>query len=161
MRRTAKAAIVLLGASLVAAACGGDNKDSSSTTAAPATTSGGAASSAGGATTTAGGAETTVAGKSGGTITYSLPDHFTSYNNGTAEDNLTSNQYATNQVIPDVSYFDEKGGVSINKELVDVQKTSDSPLTVVYKFNPKAMWDDGSPIGCDDMYLYWIATMGC
>ena len=161
MRRTAKAAIVLLGASLVAAACGGDNKNSSSTTAAPGTTSAGAATSAGGgATTTAGGADTTVGGKSGGTITYSLPDHFTSYNNGTAEDNLTSNQYATNQVIPNVSYFDDKGGTSINKELVDVQKTSDSPLTVVYKFNPKAVWDDGSPIGCDDMYLYWIANNG-
>ena len=161
MRRTAKAAIVLLGASLVAAACGGDNKNSSSTTAAPGTTSAGAATSAGGgATTTGGGADTTVGGKSGGTITYSLPDHFTSYNNGTAEDNLTSNQYATNQVIPNVSYFDDKGGTSINKELVDVQKTSDSPLTVVYKFNPKAVWDDGSPIGCDDMYLYWIANNG-
>jgi len=161
LRRTAKAAIVLLGASLVAAACGGDNKDSSSTTAvAPGTTAAGAATSGGGTNTTAGGADTTVAGKSGGTVTYSLPDHFTSYNNGTAEDNLTSNQYATNQVIPNVSYFDDKGGTSINKELVDVQKTSDSPLTVVYKFNPKAAWDDGSPIGCDDMYLYWIANNG-
>ena len=98
-------------------------------------------------------------GSRGGTITYSLPDHFTSYNNGTAEDNLTSNQYATNQVVPNVSYFDDKGGTSINKELVDVQKTSDSPLTVVYKFNPKAVWD-AAPIGCDDMYLYWVANNG-
>jgi peptide/nickel transport system substrate-binding protein len=161
LRRTAKAAIVLLGASLVAAACGGDNKDSSSTTAvAPGTTAAGAATSGGGTNTTAGGADTTVAGKSGGTVTYSLPDNFTSYNNGTAEDNLTSNQYATNQVLPNVSYFDEKGGVSINKELADVQKTSDSPLTVVYKFNPKAVWDDGAQIGCDDMYLFWVANNG-
>jgi peptide/nickel transport system substrate-binding protein len=160
LRRTAKAAIVLVGASLVAAACGGDNKNSTSTSAAQATTAAGAATTAGGATTSAGGADTTAGGKSGGTITYSLPDHFTSYNNGTAEDNLTSNQYATNQVIPNVSFFDDKGGTSINKDLVDVQKTSDSPLTVVYKFNPKAAWDDGSPIGCDDMYLYWIANNG-
>jgi len=154
LKRTAKAAIVLLGASLVAAACGGDNKDSSSTTVSPATTT------ASGASTSAGGAATTASGASGGTVTYSLPDRFTSYNNGTAEDNLTSNQYATNQVIPYVSYFDEKGGVSINKDLVDVVKTADSPLTVEYRFNPKAVWDDGSPIGCDDMYLYWVANNG-
>ena len=68
LRRTAKAAIVLLGASLLAAACGGDNKNSSSTTAAaPATTSAsGATTAAGGAATTAsGGADTTVAGATG------------------------------------------------------------------------------------------------
>jgi len=125
LKRTAQAAIVLLGASLIAAACGGDNKDSSSTTVSPATTS------ASGASTSAGGAATTASGASGGTITYSLPDRFTSYNNGTADDNLTSNQYATNQVIPQVAYFDEKGGFTVNKDLVDIEKTSESPLTVV------------------------------
>ena len=144
----AKVATVLLGAALIAAACGGDNKGSTSnTTASP-------------GTTTAGGAATTGSAASGGTVTYSLTDKFTSYNNGTALGNTSYNQYSTNQVIPDVSYFDEKGGVSINKDLVDVTKTSDNPLTVVYKFNPKAVWNDGSQIGCDDMYLYWVAQNG-
>ncbi len=145
----AKVATVLLGAALVAAACGGDNSGSSSST-----TAGGSG------TTAAGGAATTGSAASGGTVTYSLPDNFTAYNNGTAEDNLASNQYATNQVIPNVSYYDEKGGVSINKDLADVTKTGDNPLTVVYKFNPKAVWEDGSQIGCDDMYLLWVANNG-
>lgn len=155
MRRSAKAAVVLLGASLIAAACGGDNKDSSSTTAvAPATTSAGGA-------TTAGGADTTATGAKGGTITYGLPDKFTGYNNGTSDDNLFSNQLVTNQVIPSVAYFDDKGAIQFDEVLMDsVEKTSDNPLTVVYKFNPEAVWSDGAQIGCDDMYLYWVANNG-
>src|SRR4051812_43119761 len=154
LRRTAKAAIVLLGASLVAAACGGDNSKSSSTTAAPGTTAGG------GANTSAGGA-TTQPAASGGTVTFALQDRFTGYNSGASATNLQANLVVTNQVVPSVSYFDNKGAVQTDSSLVDsVDKTSDNPLTVVYKFNPKAVWDDGSPIGCDDMYLYWVANNG-
>jgi peptide/nickel transport system substrate-binding protein len=155
LRRSAKAAVVLLGASLLAAACGGDNKDSSSTTAAaPATTSAGGA-------TTSGGAATSAASASGGTVTFALQDRFTGYNNGASATNLQANLLVANQVVPSVAYFDDKGEVQFDKNLVDsVDKTSDTPLTIVYKFNPKAIWDDGTPIGCDDMYLAWIANNG-
>jgi peptide/nickel transport system substrate-binding protein len=153
LRRTAKAAIVLLGASMLAAACGGDNKSSTNTTSAPASTSAGGA-------TTAGGASTSAAAAKGGTITYGLPDKFTGYNNGTSDDNLFSNQLVDNQVIPSVAYFDDKGSVQFDKNLATVTKVSDSPLTIQYQFNPKAVWSDGQPIGFDDMYLYWIANNG-
>ena len=153
MRRTAKAAIVLLGASMLAAACGGDNKSSTNSTA-PAT------SAAGGATTTAGQTSTSAAAAKGGTITYALPDKFTGYNNGTSDDNLFSNQLVTNQVIPSVAYFDDKGSVQLDQNLAKVEKTSDSPLTITYTFNKDAVWSDGQPIGFDDMYLYWIANNG-
>jgi peptide/nickel transport system substrate-binding protein len=155
LRRTAKAAIVLLGASMLAAACGGDNKSSSNSTAAPATTS-----ASGAATTSASGAATTAAAAKGGTITYGLPDKFTGYNNGTSDDNLFSNQLVTNQVLPSVAYFDDKGSIQFDKNLATVTKTSDSPLVITYAFNPKAVWSDGTPIGFDDMYLYWIANNG-
>ena len=41
-----------------------------------------------------------------------------------------------------------------------VTKASDDPLVVTYAFNPKAVWDDGQPVGCDDVYLAWIANNG-
>ncbi len=132
MRRTAKAAIVLLGASMLAAACGGDNKSSSNSTAAPATTS-----ASGAATTTASGAATTAAAAKGGTITYGLPDKFTGYNNGTSDDNLFSNQLVTNQVLPSVAYFDDKGSVQFDKNLVTVTKTSDNPARHHVRLQPE------------------------
>jgi ABC-type transport system substrate-binding protein len=159
LRRTAgaaKAAAVLLGAAMIAAACGGDNKGSSTNTT---TAGGGASTSAGGgaATTAAGGATTTGAAAKGGTITAALTDVFSGYNQGTSSENLFANQILTNQVIPSFSYFDDKGDIQINKDLGEIVKTSDNPLTVDVKINPKAIWNDGVAISCDDIYLYWIA----
>jgi peptide/nickel transport system substrate-binding protein len=139
---------------MIAAACGSSSKSGTATTAAPATTG------AGGAATTAGAASTTAAAPKGGTITYALPDKFTSYNNGTADDNLFANQLATNQVIPSFVFFDDKGAVQVDKNLGDVTKKSDSPLVVDVSINPKAVWSDGEPVSCDDIYMYWVAQNG-
>jgi peptide/nickel transport system substrate-binding protein len=90
-----------------------------------------------------------------------LSDNFTGYNYGASPTNLQSNVIVTNQVVPSVAYFDNKGAVQFDKNIVDsVEKTSDDPLTILYTFNTAALWDDGSPIGCEDMYLYWIANNG-
>jgi peptide/nickel transport system substrate-binding protein len=150
---------VLLGAAMIAAACGGDNKGSSTNT----TTAGGGATTTagGGATTTAGVATTTAATAKGGTVTYALPDKFTSYNNSTADDNLVTNQEVLNQVQPTIANFNDKAEIFYDKNLVDsVDKTSDNPLTEVFKFNAKAVWSDGQPLGCDDFYLQWISQNG-
>jgi peptide/nickel transport system substrate-binding protein len=152
--------VVLLGASMIAAACGSSSKSSSNTTTnAPATTgsSAGSSSSSSAASTPA----SSAAPAKGGTVTYSLPDKFTSYNNGTADDNLASNGYAMNQVIPNLAYFTGKtGDVTIDKNLGSVTKKSDTPLVVDYSFVPQAVWSDGQPISCDDIYLQWIALNG-
>ena len=89
------------------AACGGDNKGSSTNTT---TAGGGASTSAGGgaATTAAGGATTTGAAAKGGTVTIALTDVFSGYNQGTSAENVVSNQWVTNQVIPSFVYFDER-----------------------------------------------------
>src|SRR5262249_43253009 len=114
----------------------------------------------GAAATTAGGATTTGAAAKGGTITMALPDVFSGYNQGTSAENLFANQLVTNQVIPSFVYFDHKGSIQIDKNLGDVVKTSDSPLTVDVKTNRKAVWSDGTPISCDDIYMYWVAQNG-
>jgi ABC-type transport system substrate-binding protein len=161
LRRTAgaaKAAVVLLGAAMIAAACGGDNKGSSTNT----TTAGGGATTTagGGAATTAAGATTTGAAAKGGTVTIALTDVFSGYNQGTSAENLFANQWVTNQVIPSFVYFDDKGAIQVDKDLSTITKTSDSPLTIDVKINPKAVWSDGTPISCDDIYMYWVAQNG-
>jgi peptide/nickel transport system substrate-binding protein len=133
---------------MIAAACGGDNSgDTSNTTTAPATTA-------------SGGATTSGAPAQGGTVTLALTDVFSGYNGGTSAENVVSNQWVTNQVVPSFVYFDDKGEIVVDKELGDIVKTSDSPLTVDVKINQKAIWDDGVPISCDDIYLYWVAQNG-
>jgi peptide/nickel transport system substrate-binding protein len=158
LRRTAgvaKAAVVLLGAAMIAAACGGDNSgNSSNTTASPGTTS------ASGGSTTTGAAATTAPAATGGTVTLALTDVFSGYNQGTSSENVVSNQWVTNQVIPSFIYFDDKGAIQVDKNLSDITKTSDNPLTVDVKINPKAVWEDGVPISCDDIYMYWVAQSG-
>jgi peptide/nickel transport system substrate-binding protein len=144
---------------MIAAACGGDNKNSSaSTSAAAPTAAGGAATTSGGTSTS--GAGTTVPGKPGGTINYALPDRFTSYNNGTAEDNLLSNQEVLNGVQPSPSNFNGKGDIFLDENLVSLEKTSDNPLTTVYTINAKAVWSDDVPITCDDFYMSWVSQNG-
>ena len=155
MRRTAKAAIVLLGVSMLAAACGGDNKESSNTTAPATTSGGGAATSAGGSSTSAG------AGKKGGTVTLGYEQEFDTYNTNTSGGNASKNSIVLNPVIPQAFYFDEKGDLVLDKDLMaSAELTSKSPETVVWKVQPNAIWEDGTPIGCKDFYLHWYAQNG-
>ena len=132
-------ALAVAALALVAAACSSGGSSTAATSAAPSTAARGATS---------------------GTVTVRLTAPFTSYNNGTADDNATPNQEVVNAVQPSVAKFDDHAGVVVDSNLVSVTKTSDDPLVVTYTFNPKAVWDDGQPVGCDDVYLAWIANNG-
>ncbi len=65
-----------------------------------------------------------------------------------------------NPVQPTLAKFDDRAAVVVDPNLVTITKTSDQPLVVSYAFNPGAVWEDGAPVGCDDMYLAWIADNG-
>ncbi len=133
-------------AALAACSGGGSSASTSSSSTAAATT----------AATGAAATRTTT----GGTVTVRLSAPFTSYNNGTADDNGASNQEVINAVQPSVAKFDDHAAAVIDPNLVTITKTSDDPLVVTYTFNPAAVWDDGQPVGCDDLYLAWIASNG-
>jgi len=47
-----------------------------------------------------------------------------------------------------------------NQLLESAVQTSDSPQTVVYTLNPKAVWSDGTPITADDFIYNWQAQSG-
>jgi peptide/nickel transport system substrate-binding protein len=50
---------------------------------------------------------------------------------------------------PDLQY-------KLNSDLfTSIEQTSASPQTIVYKFNPKAVWSDGQPVNADDLILTW------
>jgi peptide/nickel transport system substrate-binding protein len=119
----------------VVAACSGDNASTSASTSSAARTT-------------------------GGTVTLAITNPFTSYNVSSVDGNGTSNLDVVNAVQPWVVKFDDQANVVVNTDLATVTKTSDRPLVVEYAFNPRAVWSDGQPVGCDDVYLAWVAQNG-
>jgi peptide/nickel transport system substrate-binding protein len=72
----------------------------------------------------------------------------------------TWNQEVVNAVEPSVVKFDDQANLVVDDHLVVVSKSSDQPLVVHYAFNAAATWSDGQPVGCDDVYLAWVADNG-
>ncbi|MFG2073251.1 ABC transporter family substrate-binding protein [Nonomuraea maritima] len=92
------------------------------------------------------------------TITYAGEQEFNSYNS-ISVNNLV-NSAAMQRVQAGFWYYGENGEVTPDKDFGTYQKTADSPLTIEYEFNAKAVWSDGTPIDCDDAMLYWAAKSG-
>jgi len=139
-------------ATLVLAACGGSSSSTSSSTET-------AASSAGAGD----GSSTAAASGSGGntdTITYAQEQEWYDYNSGSGSGNAVANQVLLNQVLRGFSYVDNVGVLQRDTDFGTFDKLSDSPLTVKYTFNDKAVWSDGTPIDCADFLLAWASGSG-
>jgi ABC-type transport system substrate-binding protein len=121
-------------------------------------TSGGSTSAPTSAPTPASTASTNVT--AGGTVAVRLTNPFDSYNLNTTEGNGLWNLEVLNAVLPWVAKFDDHANAVVDKDLVTVTKKSERPLAVQYAFNPAAVWSDGQPVGCDDVYLAWVANNG-
>ncbi len=65
-----------------------------------------------------------------------------------------------NQVLRGFSYVDNTGKLQHDTDFGTFEKISDSPLTVKYTFNDKAVWSDGTPIDCADFLLGWASGSG-
>jgi peptide/nickel transport system substrate-binding protein len=145
-------------ATLVLAACGGSSSSTTtSSTAANAPAGSGEATSGGGA---AAGSGSAAAGGDSSTITFAAEQEFYDYNTGTTSGNATANGTVLNQVLRGFSYVDNKLQTQRDTEFGSFEKVSDSPLTVKYTFNDKAVWSDGTPIDCADFLLGWAASSG-
>ena len=47
----------------------------------------------------------------------------------------------------------------VDKDYMEsVTVTSTDPQVIEWKWRPEAVWSDGAPIGCKDMYLLWLAA---
>ncbi|MER6979539.1 ABC transporter family substrate-binding protein [Streptomyces carpinensis] len=99
--------------------------------------------------------------KAGGTFTYTLEKNIQQWNVQDANGNTFENGEALGVVLPEVFVPKPDFSVTLNTDLVtSVTQTSTSPQTLVYKIDPKASWNDGTPITADDFVYYWRTNDG-
>ena len=111
------------------------------------------------APTTSGAA--TKASSSGGTATMALDENLTGFNINTSASEEFVLQEIMNMVWPQAFIVNNKLQPVLNNQLLEsAAVTGDSPQTVVYKINPKAVWSDGTPITADDFIYNWQAQSG-
>jgi peptide/nickel transport system substrate-binding protein len=94
------------------------------------------------------------------TFTWGYEQEFNTYNANTTDGNASANAAVLNQVLRGFWYFGADGSVTPDKDFGTYEKTADSPLTVKYSINPKAVWSDGKPVDCDDIVLAWLSQNG-
>ncbi|MEU6575192.1 ABC transporter family substrate-binding protein [Streptomyces sp. NPDC046805] len=143
------------GLTLVLVACSGGGGGSGSS---------GKGSSAGlTACSTQGKANTCNSGptKAGGTFTYVLEKNIQQWNVHDVNGNTFENAEALEVVLPQVFVPRPDFTVGLDTNVVtSAAQTSSSPQTLVYKINPKASWNDGTPISADDFVYYWRTNNG-
>lgn len=99
--------------------------------------------------------------KSGGTFTYTLEKNIQQWNVQDTNGNTFENGEALGVVLPQVFVPQPDFSVRLNTDLVtSATQSSAGPQTIVYKINPKASWNDGTPITADDFVYYWRTNDG-
>jgi peptide/nickel transport system substrate-binding protein len=93
-----------------------------------------------------------------GPVTAAVEEPVHDYNNNTA----TANNFANSLLSlaqPSAFFVDSNLGVCVDSDVMtSVEQTSTSPLTIVYKIKPEAVWSDGKPVDCSDFYMAWLAS---
>jgi peptide/nickel transport system substrate-binding protein len=93
-----------------------------------------------------------------GDVAVTVDEGFQDYNNNTGATNSVANSYVLPLLQPSPYYVDENLVLKVDKDYMDsITVKSTSPLVVEWKWRPEAVWSDGQPIGCKDMYLLWLA----
>jgi peptide/nickel transport system substrate-binding protein len=99
--------------------------------------------------------------KTGGKITWSISQTIPNFNYYELDGTLLDNINILNALLPRPYHFSPSGVPSVNTDYyTSITKTSDSPLTIDYKINPKAKWSDGTPVTWEDLESLWKATNG-
>ena len=107
------------------------------------------------------GASVKASSTSGGTATVALDENLAGFNINTTAASAYVLQEIMNMVWPQAFIVNNKLQPVMNSQLLEsATVTSNSPQTVVYKLNPKAVWSDGTPITADDFIYNWQAQSG-
>ncbi len=164
-RRPASAALVVLILSLVIAGCSGSSSNSAAPTSNTSTGTGSTATSkddspahdivacTSSPSTCNSGA---VTGKRTGTFTYTIEKDISNWNLLTSAGSTFDTQEALDSVYPNA--FQPSPDLTyqlMTDYFTSAAVTSTTPQTVVYTFNPKAVWSDGVPMTADDLILTW------
>ena len=98
----------------------------------------------------------TVTAPGTGTFAYTIEKDIQDWDLLTNAGNTFDTQEALDPIYPEA--FEPQPDLKYALEtdyFTSITQTSASPQTIVYKFNPKAVWSDGSPINEGDLALTW------
>ena len=109
-------------------------------------------------TTTGGGSTGSV--KSGGTLTMALDESLSGFNVNTSAAKESDLQEILDTVWPQPYIVNGALHPVLNTQLLSSVKETTNPQTVVYTINPKAVWQDGTPINADDFIYNYQAQSG-
>lgn len=99
--------------------------------------------------------------KPGGKMTWGISQVIPNFNYYELDGGLLDTINIMNALLPNPFHFSSTGEASVNKDyFTSIEQTSDSPLTVEYKINPKAKWSDGTPLTWEDFKGMWTALNG-
>jgi peptide/nickel transport system substrate-binding protein len=95
-----------------------------------------------------------------GDVSVSLDESLEVYNNNTGSANNVANQYFTALWAPSPYFMDSDFSLKLDKDYMDsVTVVSTNPQVVRWTWRPEAVWSDGAPVGCKDMYLLYLAAV--
>jgi peptide/nickel transport system substrate-binding protein len=99
--------------------------------------------------------------KSGGQFTMALDEDIAGWNVNQASDNEFVLAEVDQQILPTVFIVQPNLSLALDTNFVtSATVTSQSPQTIVFKINPKAVWSDGTPFNAQDFIYNWQAQSG-
>lgn len=104
--------------------------------------------------------EPTPAAAGSAPFVWGFEREFSSYNLNTPEGGTTGNLVVLNAVQTGFFQYGPDGSPIPTTDFGTYEKIADRPLAVRYRFNDKAVWSDGAPIGCEDMVFAWLSGSG-
>jgi peptide/nickel transport system substrate-binding protein len=97
----------------------------------------------------------------GGTLRLPISQWITQWNYNQVDGALVDASTIEQATMPFIYVIDGKGAPQLDTDYVSkAEATSDDPLTIEYEINPKAKWNDGSPITWKDFENEWKALNG-
>lgn len=94
----------------------------------------------------------------GGTLTYTITYPISNWNVLNSGGSTYSVLDISGALLPGVFTLQPDGAPALNAALMTgAEKVADSPQTVKYTINPKAMWSDGTAVSADDFSYTWKA----
>jgi peptide/nickel transport system substrate-binding protein len=94
-----------------------------------------------------------------GDVALTVDESFQDYNNNTGAANSQANGYFYQLWTPSPFFVDADFSIKLDRDYMDsVTVKSTNPQVVEWKWRPEAVWSDGAPVGCKDMYLLYLAA---
>lgn len=95
-----------------------------------------------------------------GEVKVTVEESFQDYNNNTGAANSLANDYFKPMWAPSPYFLDSDQNLKIDRDYMEsITVKSVNPQVVEYKWRPEAVWSDGAPVGCKDMYLLYLAAV--